>query len=109
MELSAATPLDALCDKLQKRWASIDAARHAADVEREKIAGILATHGLVSSDTSFVVFGSLARREWTIGSDVDWTLMIDGQADPNHLKVAQTIASRFIEAKLQSPGPTQTF
>src|SRR5438445_13458167 len=35
--------------------------------------------------------------------------MIDGQADPNHLKVAQTIASRFIEAKLQSPGPTQTF
>lgn len=61
------------------------------------------------SDSSFVVFGSLARSEWTVNSDVDWTLLIDGQADPNHLKVSQAITSRFVQANLQKPGPTQTF
>jgi hypothetical protein len=34
---------------------------------------------------------------------------VDGQADPNHLKVAQAICSRFIQARLEAPGPTQTF
>lgn len=109
MDAPARTPLDVLCEKLGRRWAGIDAARQAADAERDKIAGILSRHGLVPSDTSFVVFGSLARREWTINSDVDWTLMVDGQADPNHLEVAHSIKSRFEEAGLQEPGPTNTF
>src|SRR6266704_218354 len=42
--------------------------------------------GLSSSDASIVVFGSLARKEWTAKSDVDWTMLIDGQADPQHLE-----------------------
>lgn len=29
-----------------------------------------------SEDVDVVVFGSLARREWTSGSDVDWTMLI---------------------------------
>ncbi|HEV2991737.1 MAG TPA: nucleotidyltransferase domain-containing protein [Candidatus Angelobacter sp.] len=34
-----------------------------------------------ASDTaSLVVFGSLARGEWTTGSDLDWTYLVDGQA-----------------------------
>ncbi|HMG69176.1 MAG TPA: nucleotidyltransferase domain-containing protein [Chitinophagaceae bacterium] len=33
---------------------------------------------LFSSDVDLVVFGSIARNECTIGSDVDWTLLIDG-------------------------------
>ncbi|HET6248824.1 MAG TPA: DUF294 nucleotidyltransferase-like domain-containing protein [Tepidisphaeraceae bacterium] len=109
MDAPGKTPLDYLCEKLGRRWQGIDAARQDADVERQKIAGILARHALVPSDTSFVVFGSLARREWTTSSDVDWTLMVDGQVDANHLKVAQDIRSRFEEAKLQAPGPTNTF
>ncbi|MDZ7617383.1 MAG: nucleotidyltransferase domain-containing protein [Patescibacteria group bacterium] len=35
-----------------------------------------------SDDYDLVVFGSLARREWTSGSDVDWTLLIDGLRRP---------------------------
>ena len=38
--------------------------------------------GYTSEDTSLVVFGSLARGEWTSGSDLDWTYLIDGGA-PN--------------------------
>lgn len=109
MDHSGKTPLDVLCEKLGRRWQGIDNARANAAVESRKIQEILSQHALVPSDTSFVVFGSLARREWTIGSDVDWTLLVDGQADPNHLAVAQSIKSRFEEAKLQEPGPTNTF
>ena len=107
-----ATPHQAigdLCGKIGKRWNGIDAAARAAATEREKIAGILSDHRLVPADTSFVVFGSLARDEWTVGSDVDWTLLVDGIASPDHFKVAQEIADRFTQAKLQPPGPTGTF
>ena len=101
--------IDQLCEKVGKRWSSIDAARVAADRQRENLSALLGTFRLIPSDTSFVVFGSLARREWTVNSDVDWTLLVDGQADPNHLKVAQAIRKRFVEAKFAEPGPTETF
>jgi predicted nucleotidyltransferase len=45
-----------------------------------------------SEDTSLVVFGSLARGEWTSGSDLDWTYLIDGQANSDHLRIAQRIS-----------------
>ena len=44
-----------------------------------------------SEDTSLVVFGSLARGEWTSASDLDWTYLIDGQANSDHLVIAQKI------------------
>jgi predicted nucleotidyltransferase len=47
--------------------------------------------GKDSYETSVVVFGSLARDEFTDGSDIDWTLLIDGYADPQHLNVAREI------------------
>jgi predicted nucleotidyltransferase len=101
--------IEELSVKLAKEWPAISAARTAAATEVDRIESILADHRLIPSDTSLVVFGSLARREWTFGSDVDWTLLIDGQADPNHLKVKQEIANRFLQARLQGPGPTATF
>jgi hypothetical protein len=42
-----------------------------------------------SEDRSVVAFGSVRRDEWTSGSDLDWTLLIDGTADPAHLLIAQ--------------------
>src|SRR6266581_3422036 len=46
-----------------------------------------------SDDTSLVVFGSLARGEWTSGSDLDWALLIDGQVDVGHVEIAREIGS----------------
>jgi predicted nucleotidyltransferase len=109
MSVRGNNAIDSLCQKVGKRWDAIDSVQRAADAQRDKIANILSEHRLVPSDTSFVVFGSLARNEWTVNSDVDWTLLVDGQADPNHLKVTQSINNRFVLAKLQEPGPTQTF
>jgi hypothetical protein len=64
---------------------------------------------LIPSDASFVVFGSLARGEYSQGSDVDWTLLVDGQADPAHLSVAHEIARELKAKKLNPPGPAAVF
>lgn len=64
-----------------------------------------------SEDTSLVVFGSLARQEWTSGSDLDWTYLIDGGANSDHLRIAQEIR-RLLEtepAMFKPPGQTETF
>jgi hypothetical protein len=69
-----------------------------------------------SEDASLIVFGSLARDEWTSGSDLDWTYLIDGQAVPAHLLIAQRIQSVIEEQrteeddpKFKGPGQTGTF
>ncbi|MCC6558932.1 MAG: nucleotidyltransferase domain-containing protein [Polyangiaceae bacterium] len=61
------------------------------------------------SDTSIVVFGSLARGEYTRGSDLDWTLLIDGQADEAHYGQVQAIHRLLSGAGYLGPGPTGVF
>jgi len=96
---------------LQKRvgleWPSINKARKRAAEASNRIQQ--AMRGISSKDASVVTFGSLARREWTAGSDVDWTLLIDGQADPEHLRMAQDVAARLKKAKFGEPGVTGIF
>jgi predicted nucleotidyltransferase len=62
-----------------------------------------------SEDTSLVVFGSLARGEWTSKSDLDWTYLIDGEANSDHLKISQQIQKLFRDEGYEEPGPTGTF
>ena len=64
-----------------------------------------------SDAASLVVFGSLARGEWTSGSDLDWTYLVDGQANSDHLRIAQEIdrVLRNHKNDFQPPGQTGTF
>ena len=64
-----------------------------------------------SEDTSVVVFGSLARGEWTLQSDLDWTYLIDGQANSDHLRIAQKIHEVIDQNRhlFKAPGQTGTF
>ena len=62
-----------------------------------------------SSDLDLVVFGSIFRNEFTKGSDVDWTLLIDGQADARHLDEAKFIEKKIQEKKLGKPSPAGAF
>jgi hypothetical protein len=55
------------------------------------------------------VYGSLAREEWTRQSDVDWTLLVDGRADPRHLQAAKEIERRLESGHFNKPGPTGVF
>lgn len=57
-----------------------------------------------NSDLDFVVYGSIARKECTEDSDVDWTLLIDGQANADHLTTAQLIREKIADAGLNQAG-----
>ena len=51
----------------------------------------------------------MARGEYTQGSDIDWTLLVDGQADPGHFTAAQAIAQELKAKKLNEPGINAVF
>src|SRR5207244_7504438 len=65
--------------------------------------------GYESEDTNLVVFGSLARGEWTSGSDLDWTYLIDGQANHEHANTAHRIGELLRQEEFTPPGPTGIF
>jgi predicted nucleotidyltransferase len=88
-------------------------ARRDATTVREELDQLLTKSipKYASEDTSLVVFGSLARGEWTSASDLDWTYLIDGQANSDHLVIAQKIRKTLKEheERFKQPGPTGTF
>ncbi|MGC2448178.1 MAG: nucleotidyltransferase domain-containing protein [Candidatus Sulfotelmatobacter sp.] len=86
-------------------------AREASKKTREDLDALLSSRigKYASEDTSLVVFGSLARGEWTTKSDLDWTYLIDGGANSDHLKISQEIQRHLKEAGYAEPGPTGIF
>jgi hypothetical protein len=99
--------LEGFCTRTQKRWKVLDQSREQTDALRKVLAESL--ERIIPDDTSFVAYGSVARREYTLGSDIDWTLLVDGQADPAHYAVAQAIARELEVKNLDGPGATATF
>ena len=103
------SPLEGLRNRHGLRIRHLRAARKAALEERARLASLVASKRLVPQDTAFVVFGSLARGEWTVGSDLDWALLVDGPADQAHLTAAQEIGKELEKARNKQPGPDQLF
>src|SRR5260370_20775795 len=93
------TSLEQLERRLGVEWRHLRKARELAQSKRLELRQAL--EHLDSEDTSIVVSGSLARDEFTAGSDVDWTLLIDGQSDPGHYALTKKIDEvvRSIAAK----------
>ncbi len=106
-ELPRSDPIALLQSRVGEEWPAINKARTKACGTSNKLEKTLKR--LSSTDASVVVFGSLARKEWTAKSDVDWTLLIDGQADPQHLEVAQDVAARLKRGEFAEPGMTGIF
>lgn len=99
-------------DRYEERWPIITKARQSAVEVRQSLIEKLSIY--LNEDVDIVVFGSLARDEWTSGSDVDWTLLIDGQANPDHQKVTQEIRKTIYQTEregttLKKPGTEGIF
>src|SRR5271154_2543605 len=94
-------PILTLQSLVGEEWRAIQKA-HAKTIEINATLNTI-LDGLSSTDAAIVAFGSLARCEWT-QSDVDWTLLIDGQADPEHLQIAKNVASQLQDANFTKPG-----
>lgn len=102
----APDPVAELERKLAVNWEAIRTARERALDLKQHLQAAIAP--LVPEDTSVVVFGSLARNEFTSGSDIDWTLLVDGLANPRHYEDSLTINDRIHEFG-KGPGREGTF
>lgn len=81
------------------------------ELSREKASDLASLFAdlLPTDEGALVVFGSLAREEYTLGSDLDWALLIDGRADSGHLKIVHEVRTRLEAAGYGKPGPTEVF
>ncbi len=99
--------VEQLAQELDCTWPNILEARRFSRETRGRILAKVAD--LIPPDASLVVSGSLAREEATPQSDIDWSLLIDGQAHESHLSAALAIEDALIELKLAKPGAEGTF
>lgn len=99
--------IDALAAKVGGTWTHIRDAAEASVHERARLATITAP--FTSDDASFVAFGSLARGEFTAGSDLDWTLLVDGRAAREHREAVRKLSQALTEASVRKPGPSGVF
>ena len=88
-------------------WPHLRQARRLATSKRRELNDHLGAHD--AEDTAIVVFGSLARDEFTDGSDIDWTLLVDGSADPHHQDAAHEVSRHILEVEGRPPGREGTF
>jgi hypothetical protein len=102
------TALNLLKGGNEDRWPNITAAQ---TFSREKVTLLTSTVDdlLPTDEGSLVVFGSMARCEFTVESDLDWAIMIDGRADSRHLEIVHALKPKLEEAGFKVPGPTGVF
>jgi predicted nucleotidyltransferase len=112
LDIGYSVPIDQsavqiLASKVGREWKNLAAAQDRAIRERRRLQSELSEFN--SADSSIVVFGSLARDEFTPGSDVDWTLLVDGFADPAHFDTALEIRRRLKDLGHEPPGREGVF
>lgn len=98
--------VDLLADHLGAEWPHLTAARERTRTVRRELTTALRSE--VPEATSVVAFGSLARDEFGGESDIDWTLLVDGPANPGHLAAAQRLGRR-VHDHGREPGREGTF
>ena len=100
--------LETLASRCGRTWPTMAKAAGDAPQERLKLTRKIVEAGLAPADASVVVFGSLARGEWTQGSDLDWTLLVDGPTQAQHAEVARAIVE-IVAGQNREPGSTGVF
>jgi predicted nucleotidyltransferase len=107
------SPLPELELILGCHWKNIEEARQKAETTLQQLSKII--EGMPGADTSVIAHGSLARQECTLGSDLDWTLLVDGVADASIQQTFLTIKNAlydeavFKKLDLRPPSQEGTF
>ena len=97
--------------KIGCTWPALERAIETTERELAELEVLLLPSGgrPLAENLSLVFFGSLARGESTSQSDLDWTLLINGEVDGQHSPLFQAIRKKLREAKKIEPGATGTF
>lgn len=99
-----------LCSRLGENYPAIEKARTTTEKKLDDIRGCIEKEGISFSDScEFIVFGSLGRQEFTSGSDVDWTYLVNGPSDLDHYAVSQKIFQSLEAGKFIEPGSSGLF
>jgi hypothetical protein len=107
-QFQTSSPLFQLEQALGANWSHLRSAYSETQTVLMELSELL--NGKPSADSSIVVTGSLGRMEYTKGSDLDWILLVDGDADARdqktYLEIDRTLhgANRF-----KKPGREGTF
>lgn len=101
------SPIEQLEQELGANWVNLRKARQKTSEINHKLTDKLSL--LSTKETSIVVFGSLARKELTVDSDIDWTLLIDGPASSKHLDIKNKIGIDIKVLGIKQPGQEGTF
>lgn len=107
--------LHELRQRCGREWPAIAKAQKESETRLDQVRQVVLRGDdgvpIDSEDISVVVFGSLARGEWTGGSDLDWTLILDGGADHGHAHTARRFRESIERAqpRFKLPGPTGVF
>ena len=96
--------LDAVQKWLGREFPRLNRAHEGAEDIAGQLTGMLVSTRSVPDDASVVVYGSLARSEWTSSSDLDWSLLIDGSVDPSVLQVVLSIRKAIGTLGIKDPG-----
>ncbi len=98
-------------EKNNKDWKDIFTAKEKSFQNKQLISKTILEDDLkpFGNDIDLVIFGSIARDESTSKSDVDWTLLVDGQSDPNHYEIGQKIKQKILKTGLAEPSPSGLF
>ena len=99
--------VEQLADTLRESWGAISKAKAATQEMRATLEQDLTKY--TSPDTSLCVFGSLGRGEFTSNSDLDWVLLVDGEASPEHQDAFLAIDSYLKALPIKGPGAEALF
>ena len=106
-EHSLSSHIDLLRSRLNTDWPAIRKAQTDTAIRRTDLEALFRERS--SPDTSVVVFGSVARFEVTSSSDLDWILLVDGSAVPEHKAQERDVERELASRKYIEPGKTGVF
>ena len=101
------TALEQLEKRTKSDWAHLRVARAKSEQEYMEITAAL--RNFPTADASVVIVGSLAREEFTPGSDIDWTLILDGMSRPQDEQLARDIRLALERIDRKQPGREGVF
>ncbi len=102
VEPTAQTSLEALEQRTSSDWSHLRQARIQSARERATLTEALSDYS--NRDASIIVVGSLAREEFTCGSDVDWALLVDGISFPEDLETSFSVRKALDRLERKQPG-----
>ena len=99
--------IDLLENQLGSEWTAIRKAQENTVQRRRELEELFCQQN--SPDTSVVVFGSVARQEVTCSSDLDWILLLDGPATPEHKEQEREVERVLASRHFAEPGKSGVF